>query len=514
MSAYNDLQAQLFDAFATEAKALDIRRKATEQRAAEVAAEARTSSPPRRRRSTTSSPRPRSCSTELKAEEREALLSPRLGPAAVRRRRPPAAPPPRSATRWPRSAKSYVYGAAGPNAFDCSGLTMMAWAQAGVGLPHSSSAQYGSGPHVAASDLQPGDLVFYYSPISHVGMYIGNGLIVHAANPGAGVRVSGSTRCRTSAPSAPADRSGTTRLTHLAPWPVAARWVARRRSDCRCWSWSPLVTWLLVRPDPYVAPAPSGRAPAARPGRGRAGAAARCEDAVAAGDPDAAAGAGARARTPHAGDLLAAVVDNAEAAAGRGLHAALRRRGRRAWTPDGRWQAAVDATWRVRAASTAAPVHEEVLVGFDGRRRPAPSRSPSFGGGDRRTPLWLTGPVEVRRSRPDAGAGRPRPREADLLAGARRRAPSRSSAACCPRWPGRLVVEVPASEEALDAALAAEPGTYADIAAVSASVDGTLTPGLAGARLRQPGGLRRPRPGRRPGGDEPRGRRTSPPARR
>ena len=54
---------------------------------------------------------------------------------------------------------------------------------AGVALPHSSSAQYGSGPHIAASALQPGDLVFYYSPISHVGMYIGNGMIVHAANP-------------------------------------------------------------------------------------------------------------------------------------------------------------------------------------------------------------------------------------------------------------------------------------------------------------------------------------------
>ena len=58
---------------------------------------------------------------------------------------------------------AYVYGAAGPSAFDCSGLTMVAWAQAGVGLPHSSSAQYGSGPHVASSALQPGDLVFYYS---------------------------------------------------------------------------------------------------------------------------------------------------------------------------------------------------------------------------------------------------------------------------------------------------------------------------------------------------------------
>ncbi len=84
---------------------------------------------------------------------------------------------------------AYVYGAAGPSAFDCSGLTMASWAQAGVGLPHSSSAQTGSGARVSPSALQPGDLVFYYSPVSHVGMYFGNGMIVHAANPGAGVRV-------------------------------------------------------------------------------------------------------------------------------------------------------------------------------------------------------------------------------------------------------------------------------------------------------------------------------------
>jgi cell wall-associated NlpC family hydrolase len=64
---------------------------------------------------------------------------------------------------------------------------MVAWAQGGVALPHSSSAQMSSGTPVSTSALQPGDLVFYYSPVSHVGMYIGNGTVVHAANPSTGV---------------------------------------------------------------------------------------------------------------------------------------------------------------------------------------------------------------------------------------------------------------------------------------------------------------------------------------
>jgi peptidoglycan DL-endopeptidase CwlO len=84
---------------------------------------------------------------------------------------------------------SYVYGAAGPDSWDCSGLTMRAWGAAGVGLPHSSSAQFSSAPQVSTSALQPGDLVFYYSPISHVAMYIGNGQIVHASNPSYPVKV-------------------------------------------------------------------------------------------------------------------------------------------------------------------------------------------------------------------------------------------------------------------------------------------------------------------------------------
>ena len=83
----------------------------------------------------------------------------------------------------------YVWGAGGPNAFDCSGLTSAAWAHAGGSRPHAAAAPMGSGARVSSSDLRPGDLVFYYSPVSHVGIYIGNGQIVHAANPSTGVQV-------------------------------------------------------------------------------------------------------------------------------------------------------------------------------------------------------------------------------------------------------------------------------------------------------------------------------------
>lgn len=84
---------------------------------------------------------------------------------------------------------SYVWGTSGPTTFDCSGLTSYAYRQVGISLPRSSRAQFSMGTSVAKSDLQPGDLVFYYSPVSHVGIYIGDGKIVDAANPSSGVRI-------------------------------------------------------------------------------------------------------------------------------------------------------------------------------------------------------------------------------------------------------------------------------------------------------------------------------------
>jgi peptidoglycan DL-endopeptidase CwlO len=84
----------------------------------------------------------------------------------------------------------YQYGGSSPETgFDCSGFTMWAWSHAGVYLPHSSASQYASLPHVAQSDLQPGDLVFFYSPISHVGIYVGGGSMIHSPHTGSVVSV-------------------------------------------------------------------------------------------------------------------------------------------------------------------------------------------------------------------------------------------------------------------------------------------------------------------------------------
>jgi cell wall-associated NlpC family hydrolase len=108
----------------------------------------------------------------------------------------PAGPPPpvrgsagkAVATAQAQIGKPYEFGAAGPGSFDCSGLTMYAWNSAGVSLPHSSRAQFSSLPHVAKSQLQPGDLVFFGSPIHHVGIYEGGGAMINAPETGEDVR--------------------------------------------------------------------------------------------------------------------------------------------------------------------------------------------------------------------------------------------------------------------------------------------------------------------------------------
>jgi peptidoglycan DL-endopeptidase CwlO len=88
-----------------------------------------------------------------------------------------------------RRGDPYVWAAAGPGEFDCSGLVMWAFAQEGISLPHYTGAQWNSGMHVARNDLEPGDLVFFGSDISHVGLYVGDGLMVDAPDTGAFVRV-------------------------------------------------------------------------------------------------------------------------------------------------------------------------------------------------------------------------------------------------------------------------------------------------------------------------------------
>jgi cell wall-associated NlpC family hydrolase len=84
----------------------------------------------------------------------------------------------------------YVWGGSSPSGFDCSGFTMYVYRQVGVSLPHSSRAQIGSGQQVSRSDLQPGDLVFFGSPIHHVGIYVGGGSYIHSPHTGDVVKIS------------------------------------------------------------------------------------------------------------------------------------------------------------------------------------------------------------------------------------------------------------------------------------------------------------------------------------
>ena len=129
----------------------------------------------------------------LTAEEQAAVTTALAGPSLGVPSDLAAAPSEAAATvvetALAQLGDPYVWGASGPDEFDCSGLTQYAYASVGMSLPHSSSAQSGMGRPVSRAQLQPGDLVFFYEPVSHVGIYIGNGRMVHARTYGQPVAV-------------------------------------------------------------------------------------------------------------------------------------------------------------------------------------------------------------------------------------------------------------------------------------------------------------------------------------
>lgn len=188
VSAYNNQRGQVMKEFSDQLSRLELRKSAVQAEAKRLSALQDTMAA-QKKDVDDKAAKAKAVLDDLEAKARAQILSggwtPDVPNVAASGRAAAAV-----AFAMAQVGKAYVYGAAGPNAYDCSGLTMRAWGAAGVGLPHSSSAQQGSGTRVSESELRPGDLVFYYSPVSHVGMYIGNGLIVNALNPGAGVRVS------------------------------------------------------------------------------------------------------------------------------------------------------------------------------------------------------------------------------------------------------------------------------------------------------------------------------------
>ena len=125
---------------------------------------------------------------EKKSYTTVAKGSPTASPAAMRK----AA----MSNALSKVGKPYRWGASGPNAFDCSGLVKWSFAQAGRSLPRTSRAQSATGAPVSRANLQPGDLVFFYKPISHVGIYIGNNKVVHASRKGQPVKVSDMSRMK------------------------------------------------------------------------------------------------------------------------------------------------------------------------------------------------------------------------------------------------------------------------------------------------------------------------------
>ena len=230
-----------------------------------------------------------------------------------------------------------------------------------------------------------------------------------------------------------------------------------------------LLTWVVLDEDTYLAPGPDRAAPSAAPAL--ASSALRAlEKAVRAGDVDG-AGELAPPDDPASAQALSALARNARLA--RVTEFSLRYVTELGGvTPDGSWPASVDATWAFRGFDEA-PSRTEVSITFaqaDGEVRIA-----AVGGGDRRTPVWMSGPLEVRRSPTTLVLVAGDAADADEYA-ARARAAVPAVRQVLPDWRARLVVEVPASVEALHEALASDPGTLDNIAATTVAADGSLAP--------------------------------------
>ncbi len=164
------------------AREAEERRRAEQQRREEEAAAARAAS--------SRAPSSRSSSPGGSSSNSSSTPTPAPAPAPATRRSADAA----VSTALAQVGKPYRWGATGPSAFDCSGLTSYAWRAAGVTIPRTSGAQFAGLRRVSRAQLQPGDLVFYNSPISHVAMYVGGDTIVEASRTGIPVRTASLSR--------------------------------------------------------------------------------------------------------------------------------------------------------------------------------------------------------------------------------------------------------------------------------------------------------------------------------
>jgi peptidoglycan DL-endopeptidase CwlO len=165
------------------------RRRAEAARAAAEAARAPAPAPPRASRSSRPTPPPPPAPTPAPAPAAQA--APAAAPDRGQTYNGPASGRARTAIDegYRQLGKPYQYGGSGPGSFDCSGFTSWVWRAAGVSLPRTSRDQYAQGRKVARDDVQPGDLLYFGSPIHHVGMYVGDGQMINAPQSGGHVRI-------------------------------------------------------------------------------------------------------------------------------------------------------------------------------------------------------------------------------------------------------------------------------------------------------------------------------------